>query len=50
MERNIRLDYFRIILSLLVITIHAQFLFSENSLIGWLISNGIARIAVPCFL
>ncbi len=49
MERNLRLDYFRIILSILVITIHAQPLFSERSLTGWLISNGIARIAVPCF-
>ncbi|MFV0417596.1 MAG: acyltransferase family protein [Dysgonomonas sp.] len=49
MERNLRIDYFRIALSLLVITPHAQPLFSEDSLIGWLISNGIARIAVPCF-
>lgn len=49
MERNIRLDYFRIILSLLVITVHTQSLFSNDSLTGWLISNGIARIAVPCF-
>jgi len=49
MERNLRLDYFRIILSILVITPHAQPLFSEDSLAGWLISNGIARVAVPCF-
>ncbi len=49
MERNLRLDYFRIILSLLVITVHTQSLFSNDSLTGWLISNGIARIAVPCF-
>ncbi|MDH6307587.1 surface polysaccharide O-acyltransferase-like enzyme [Dysgonomonas sp. PFB1-18] len=48
-ERIIRLDYFRIILSLLVITLHSQPLFSEDSLTGWFISNGIARIAVPCF-
>lgn len=49
MERNIRLDYFRIILSLLVITVHTQFLFSSDSLTGWLISNGIGRVAAPCF-
>ncbi|WP_029904387.1 acyltransferase [Prevotella sp. 10(H)] len=49
MERNIILDYFKIILSLLVITIHTQSLFDEDSVYGWLISNGIARIAVPCF-
>ncbi|MBB4035663.1 surface polysaccharide O-acyltransferase-like enzyme [Dysgonomonas hofstadii] len=49
MERIIRLDYFRLILSLLVITIHMQPLFGEDSLAGWLISNGIARIAVPFF-
>lgn len=49
MKRNLRIDYFRIVLSLLVITLHAQPLFSEDSLAGWFISNGIARIAVPCF-
>lgn len=48
-ERNLQLDYFRVILALLVITPHAQPLFSEDSLVGWLISNGIARVAVPCF-
>lgn len=49
MERNLRLDCLKIILSILVITVHIQPLFEENSLLGWLISNGIARIAVPCF-
>ncbi|MDR2955351.1 MAG: acyltransferase family protein [Prevotella sp.] len=49
MERNLGLDYFRVILSILVITPHAQPLFEEDSLVGWLISNGIARIVVPCF-
>lgn len=48
-EHIIRLDYFKIFLSLLVITLHSQPLFSEDSLTGWFISNGIARIAVPCF-
>lgn len=49
MERNITLDFFRLILSLLVITIHIQPLFSKDSITGWVISDGIARIAVPCF-
>lgn len=49
MERIVRIDYFKLILSFLVITIHMQPLFGEDSLVGWLISNGIARIAVPCF-
>lgn len=48
-ERIVRLDYFRIILSLLVITLHVQPLLGEDSLAGWLVSNGVARIAVPCF-
>lgn len=48
-ERSLKLDYFRAFLSILVITPHIQPLFEENSLSGWLISNGIARIAVPCF-
>ena len=49
MERNLRIDYFRLILCLLVIPIHTQPLLAEDSLAGWLISNGISRIAVPCF-
>lgn len=48
-ERNITLDYFKILLATLVITIHMQPLFTQGSLLGWLISNGISRIAVPCF-
>lgn len=49
MERNISIDYFKILLSILVVTIHMQPLFTIDSLAGWLISNGIGRIAVPCF-
>lgn len=49
MERNVTLDYLRFILSILVITIHVQPLFLPDTTIGWLISNGLARIAVPCF-
>lgn len=48
-ERNIKLDYFKIFLSLLVITIHIQPLFPSHKMTSWLISNGIARIAVPIF-
>ena len=49
MERNILLDYFKLILSFLVITIHLPDFFTELPLFGWFISNGVARIAVPCF-
>lgn len=49
MERNVTFDYLKIILSMLVITIHMPPLFSADSIIGWSISNGIARIAVPIF-
>lgn len=48
-DRSLKLDYFKFFLSILVITPHIQPLFEEDSLVGWLISNGIARIAVPCF-
>lgn len=49
MERNLRLDYFKIILSVLVICIHMQPLFGDGEFTGWIISNGLARIAVPIF-
>ncbi|SBV93417.1 acyltransferase [uncultured Dysgonomonas sp.] len=49
MERNIRLDYFKVFLSILVITIHMQPLFDYGELRGWIITHGIARIAVPIF-
>ncbi|MBK5722037.1 acyltransferase [Dysgonomonas sp. Marseille-P4677] len=49
MERNIRLDYFKIFLSILVITIHIQPLLTNNNFWGWCISNGVSRIAVPTF-
>ncbi|NDV95133.1 hypothetical protein D0T84_09395 [Dysgonomonas sp. 521] len=45
-ERNIALDYFKFFLAVLVITIH---LYPEPVSIEWLIGDGIARIAVPCF-
>ncbi len=49
MERNVTLDYFKIFLSILVITIHIGPLSATYPLLNWLISQGIARIAVPCF-
>lgn len=49
MERNVTLDYFKIMLSMLVITIHIGPLSVSNPLINWLIQHGISRIAVPCF-
>lgn len=49
MERNLRLDYFKIFLSLLVVTIHLKPLLPSHDTAAWLISNGIARIAVPVF-
>lgn len=51
-KRNITLDYFKLILSFLVILLHSYPLFNSFptlSNMSWLISNGIARIAVPCF-
>lgn len=49
MERNITLDYFKVILSILIITIHIGILSYSYPLINWFVSQGIARIAVPCF-
>ena len=49
MERNALLDYLKLILSFSVIAIHLEGFLSEVPTLGWLISNGIARIAVPCF-
>jgi surface polysaccharide O-acyltransferase-like enzyme len=49
-ERNITLDYFKIFLSILVITLHlGARLIDSHPLWNWFISQGIARIAVPCF-
>lgn len=48
-ERNPVLDYFKILLSILVITIHIFPLFDTSSFSSWAISVGLARIAVPCF-
>lgn len=47
-ERNITLDYFKLILSILIITIHMR-RWGEQGIEYWLISEGIARMGVPCF-
>lgn len=60
MERNITLDYFKIILSILVINIHAPFVsiyppedtgfwVQSGYILGWMFSHGITKIAVPLF-
>ena len=50
MERNITLDYFKLFLCFLVILAHLQPLTGVwNSWGSYFISNGYARITVPCF-
>lgn len=45
-ERNIALDYFKFFLAILVITIHLD---PYPVSAEWILGDGIARIAVPCF-
>ncbi|MDU1890500.1 MAG: acyltransferase family protein [Dysgonomonas sp.] len=49
MERNITLDSFKIILSVLVISAHIFPLFGKDDISSWLISQGVSRLTVPCF-
>jgi hypothetical protein len=53
LERNANLDIAKLSLSFLVIAVHLPLYngVSEDSgyMMGWLFSNGISRIAVPCF-
>lgn len=48
MQRNISLDYFKLLLSILIVGLHALFM-SELPIIGYGIQQGITRLAVPCF-
>lgn len=48
-QRSISLDILKIILSFFVVVGHLQPLFSGDVIEGWLISNGICRVLVPCF-
>lgn len=47
-QRNVTLDYFKFVLVLLIISVHTDI--SQYGIIGWLISDGFSRVAVPCFL
>lgn len=47
--RNVNLDILKFILSLLVVTIHTDLFKEVNPYVSYLITNGIARIAVPVF-
>jgi len=47
MGRNITLDYFKLILSILVVTIHTNIY--DVNMLGWLVTDGLARISVPFF-
>lgn len=53
MERNTNLDIAKLSLSFLVIAVHLPLYNGMGAepgyLAGWLFSNGISRIAVPCF-
>ncbi|MDR2948316.1 MAG: acyltransferase [Prevotella sp.] len=49
MERNITLDYFKVLLSIFVITVHIGPLTASYPHLNWLISQGLGRITVPCF-
>lgn len=47
MERNITLDYFKLLLCLLVVAIHTNI--ADVTVWGWFVSKGFSRIAVPLF-
>ncbi|SHF42011.1 acyltransferase family protein [Dysgonomonas macrotermitis] len=53
MKRNISLDYLKVVLSILVVLIHLKPLVKSDvyilNIISWEVTEGIARIAVPCF-
>lgn len=47
--RNVNLDILKFILSLLIVTIHTNLFKEINPYFSYMITNGIARIAVPVF-
>lgn len=49
MKRSLSLDIFKIILSFFVVAAHLQPLLAVDALEGWLVTNGISRVLVPCF-
>lgn len=50
MERNVALDFLKLVLAFMVVGLHAGFLGEYSSLGLYLSANGIFRIAVPIFL
>ena len=49
MKRSLSLDIFKLFLSFFVVAAHLQPLFEVDALEGWLVTNGISRVLVPCF-
>jgi hypothetical protein len=50
MQRNISLDVLKLTMALMIVGLHTRFMFDVNPLIGYLLVNGLFRIAVPVFL
>lgn len=50
MNRNLSIDYLRIVLSLLIVAIHVVLFNDINNYFSYFIVNGLSRIAVPLFL
>ncbi len=50
MGRNLTIDVLKIVLAFFVVFLHMNFLKETNSLLSYLLVNGLFRIAVPVFL
>lgn len=48
--RNLSIDYLKVILAFLVLVLHSGLFKSNAPAVGFMITNGICRIAVPLFL
>ncbi|MEN9919305.1 MAG: hypothetical protein RL662_1741 [Bacteroidota bacterium] len=49
MERNITLDYLKLVLALLVLLAHCHNSLAEIPYLGWSISQGLSRVTMPIF-
>lgn len=49
MKRNLTLDILKIILSFMIVGLHAGFLIETSKLGNYVFMQGISRIAVPIF-
>ena len=49
MERNITLDFLKVILAMMVVGLHSGFLSDMSTVLSYLSVNGIFRVAVPLF-